>query len=74
MAQDEPTLKGHRLHIAKDGVERQEIIYLTTDQGSMTLLVCGECRLIEAYCNHDKNSWNEDGTKLLCDLCGIDGT
>lgn len=74
MAQDEPTHKGHRAHVATDGVERQEIIYLNTEQGSLILLVCSVCRLIEVHCQHTENSWDSNGEVLTCDLCGIDGT
>lgn len=48
---------------------------VSDEDGEVILLVCEKCPYIATtYCMHKKNSWNEEGTQLTCDLCGIDGT
>jgi hypothetical protein len=47
---------------------------VTVGKNSIYIGACDVCHHVVAQCNHDKNSWNEDGTTLTCDFCGIDGT
>lgn len=35
---------------------------------------CDVCSRLEAYCMHTRNSWDDGGTELTCDFCGVDGT
>lgn len=74
MAQVEPTLKAHNEHVRRDGVETEELTYISTDDGSIILLICPVCHHITTHCLHVNNTWNEEGSQLTCDLCGIDGT
>lgn len=58
-----------------------KIVYLSTDEGSVQLSICEECSHIETLCEHTQNKWvytrnqeDPDEQKLICKLCGIDGT
>jgi len=87
MAAPEPTATAHAAHVAFDGGYTSNMHTLTNENGNaVTLLVCTSCHFIEAQCAHEKNTWFNDaveecpppeyrgGVKLLCDLCGQDGT
>lgn len=76
MADNEPTYKAHQDHVRRSGIERQNVIQITEDEtgSQIILLICPDCHMIETHCLHVSNSWNEDGTQLTCNLCGIDGT
>jgi hypothetical protein len=43
-------------------------------KGDLMLEICEECHEVVAYCEHSKNSWDDEGTVLSCDLCGLDVT
>lgn len=74
MAQNEPTYKGHQEHVKEEGVERQNVTYIDTPDGNLILLICPVCNIIETHCLHVRNSWDDEGKNLTCNLCGIDGT
>lgn len=45
------------------------------EHGVWGVLICNNCgTLVQRECPHVSNSWNEEGTVLTCDNCGIDGT
>lgn len=51
------------------------VVTVSNDNGSVELEICDFCGYIaRTTCDHIKNSWNEEGTRLTCDLCGADGT
>jgi hypothetical protein len=53
----------------------QAIVNIKNDHGSWDVVICVDCGVsTERHCPHELNSWNEDGTILTCDNCGIDGT
>lgn len=66
MADHAPTPKRHAEH----GSFTSKMEFF----GPVELWICEECHFIEAFCMHPKNTWNEEGTSLTCDFCGIDGT
>lgn len=74
MADMEPNEKIHKAHVKETGYWREKIEYVEGESYSIMLLICETCHRIEAHCQHVKNSWNADGSKLTCDFCGIDGT
>lgn len=55
--------------------QTRNILYLFSEQGSVMLEVCADgCGQIQAHCEHEKNTWSPDETRLTCNLCGKDGT
>lgn len=64
----------HDAHIRKNGYGSASITYLWDHRGSVLLEICDDCFCVTAFCEHEKNSWDKDGIKLTCDLCGLDGT
>lgn len=57
------------------------IVYLDNDDGIVQLEICKKCANINAICEHVKNKWvytrnqvNPEEQKLICQLCGADGT
>lgn len=45
------------------------------EHGVWGVLVCNNCGTqVHRECPHVSNSWNEEGSVLTCDNCGIDGT
>lgn len=78
------TTPEHEEHSLRDGgftqqttrvfVERPDPEGVLVVVGWVQVSVCTTCLLVEAQCEHTKSSWNEEGTKLTCNLCGIDGT
>jgi hypothetical protein len=54
----------------------EKVLYFEIPSGTVMVLVCTDewCNHATLYCEHSKNSWNEDKTQLTCDLCGADGT
>lgn len=54
------------------------------DKGWVSIDICSRCQLISTYCHHKKCTWvgepsddlddEEGGERLICDLCGVDGT
>lgn len=69
----EPNLGIHQKHSYPSSSYKVE--YLSNEKGTIEILFCKVCGYSPtAMCEHTKNSWNEEGTKLTCDLCGADGT
>ena len=53
------------------------LLYATVEgKGSIEIEVCAnpECAHIVAMCEHIKCTWNDNGSVLTCDLCGVDAT
>lgn len=67
MAVDVGGAQDHLSH----GSHSLDLLFLNED---IEVWRCDTCFHLEAYCMHVKNSWNEDGTELTCDFCGVDGT
>ena len=67
MAVDVGTDKDHAAH----GSHGLDLVFVNEN---IEVWRCDACFRLEAYCTHVKNSWNEDGTELTCDFCGVDGT
>lgn len=54
------------------------------EKGRVSLTICSLCHLTHAFCHHKKCTWvgepsddlddEEGGERLICDLCGVDGT
>lgn len=74
----EVTRFDHEKHVKEDGGYGElflKVVLLSNTESTGFVRVCNECKLILGFvCDHNKNTWNEDGTKLTCDLCGQDGT
>ena len=73
----EVTKYDHAKHVQKDGgySELQLVVNPGDREIRVIVRVCEQCRFIlGAVCEHTKNTWNEDGTKLTCNFCGQDGT
>ncbi len=64
----------HEAHVRERGYGSGTIRYASSELGTVELEICDECFCVTALCEHEKNSWNDDGTVLTCDLCGVDGT
>lgn len=67
MAEDVGTYEVPNAH----GSYSLDLVFLNDD---IEVWKCDTCSRLEAYCMHTKNSWDEDGTTLTCDFCGVDGT
>ncbi len=63
----------HAVHVRECGYGSATIQYVSNELGTVMLEICDECFHVAAFCEHEKNSWNDDGTVLICDLCGVDG-
>lgn len=51
--------------------------YLENEKGSVEISFCDVCgKALSTLCEHKKNTWQGEGDnqRLLCDLCGADGT
>lgn len=78
----EPTRKAHQRHVEASGLISYTIRRIDNELGSIELEICDSCYYIVTHCLHTKCTWHgeysEDldtgSQKLLCDLCGIDGT
>lgn len=44
------------------------------DEGDLILEICDQCYQLSAWCEHSICKWNEEGTILSCNLCGMDVT
>lgn len=51
-------------------------IEVENDHGVWGVIVCVNCGQLQGgpECPHESSTWNEDGSLLTCDNCGIDGT
>lgn len=67
-------LKEHDDHVAQNGHWSASIVYVESTLGVIQVEQCSECPLMFVRCDHKHNTWNEEGTVLTCDLCGVDGT
>jgi hypothetical protein len=67
-------LKEHDDHRQKNGVASYNVVYMSSYYGSIQIEECSKCGYIIVVCEHIHNEWNEDGTQLICRLCGSDGT
>lgn len=68
-------LKAHEDHVARDGWYRSSVRYESSPLGSVMIEECDAgCGQVAVHCEHQRNTWNADGTVLTCDLCGTDGT
>lgn len=67
MAEDVGTYEVHNAH----GSHGLDLVFFSDD---IEVWKCDTCFHLEAYCTHRKNSWDDDGTTLTCDFCGVDGT
>lgn len=70
------TKANHERHIIEaEGYFVSNVHYLDNDKGSVQVEFCSECGyVVSCICEHEMNTWNEEGTKLTCNLCGADGT
>lgn len=51
------------------------VFEVENEHGIWGVEICTNCgTLVQRECPHVSNSWNEEGTVLTCDNCGIDGT
>lgn len=60
-----------------DGKLVSNIEYLVNKKGSVQVAFCETCGEVTSIrCEHKKNTWlgEEGNQKLICDLCGKDGT
>lgn len=46
----------------------------TRTVGMVAIEVCKTCLYAATTCLHTKSTWRKGGKRLLCDLCGVDGT
>lgn len=63
---------------------QSKVVYVGNEEGDVELEICtnDECaKVIRAKCEHIRNKWvytrnqgDPDEQKLVCDLCGADGT
>jgi hypothetical protein len=61
---------------------QRKIVYFTNHEDSLELEICNDCfKIVETRCEHLRNIWvstcNEEDSeeqKLICMLCGADGT
>lgn len=67
MAEDVGTAKYHWSH----GGHGLDLLFLNEN---IEVWRCDVCHHLEAYCMHTHNSWDDEGTTLTCDFCGVDGT
>lgn len=74
MADNEPTRRAHEKHVKENRHLVQILQYVSNDEGEVMLLICDDCHFMDAVCVHRNCSWNAEGTKLTCNLCGLDGT
>ena len=74
MADPTPSRIDHQRHVDIDGYAEYNVRTIYFDDGSLWIEVCPTCHYVRAKCNHSKNSWTEDGSTLLCNFCGLDGT
>lgn len=59
-----------------------KIVYVSNDEGSVELEICKNCsNILTTTCEHTKNTWvytrneaNPEEQKLICQLCGAEGT
>lgn len=55
-------------------VERH-LVELATPYGIWAHEICAECgEHLRRECPHVRLTWQNDGTALICDNCGVDGT
>ena len=56
-------------------VQRQ-LVEVENEHGVWGLEICVNCGqpVLGPQCPHVHSTWNEEGTVLTCDNCGIDGT
>lgn len=65
----------HDDHVANGpGHISYDVSYLSSGLGRLMIKECDQCGYLIPLCQHEKNTWNEAGTRLTCDLCGEDGT
>ena len=50
------------------------VVYLSSYLGTLELELCDQCPFVKPRCTHENNTWNEAGTQLTCNLCGVGGT
>lgn len=70
MSDPTPTLDLHRSHGSFTPYPRE----LVLPEGSIVLVTCSVCHLVQAICNHDQCEWNSPGTMRRCRLCGFDAS
>ena len=75
MARQAPSLEVHQAHYDTTNFASYTVEYMKNGRGDEVYLeICDQCKYIRASCMHLSNSWNEDGSILTCNFCGIDGT
>lgn len=74
MADATPSLAAHTAHSDANGGHGSDVTYLGEGDDLVMLMICSSCHWIIAECLHKNMLWNEEGTELICQLCGIDGT
>lgn len=67
-------LKEHEEHIKAGRGWRAQTVTLTSILGTIYVEVCETCGYEDVRCAHTKNSWDDHGAQLTCDLCGEDVT
>jgi hypothetical protein len=51
------------------------VVYAENENGTVQLEFCTKCaKPVSVICEHRKNTWNKEETKLTCNFCGADGT
>jgi hypothetical protein len=67
-------LRVHDEHKVTDQVYFLSNWRLMSANGTIEILVCDSCGYITATCIHERNTWNDEGTILSCNMCGADVT
>lgn len=66
-------LAEHDRHTATDIGWSADVLYLESALGTVMIEACDRCPLLFVSCAHEKNVW-EENERLICTLCGADGT
>lgn len=65
----------HREHVRMDGSYQARVVYVSNEDGTVQLEFCTTCaEPVGVLCEHVNNDWKDNGTRLICRLCGADGT
>jgi hypothetical protein len=69
-------LKEHDEHVATDLGWTAEVVYVECYLGTLMIEHCDQCPLMYVTCLHRRNEWEgpKEDQRLICQLCGVDGT
>lgn len=68
-------LRVHDEHEATKGFCILSYWQLSNANGTIDIMVCDDCHhIIAVECIHNRNTWNDEGTILSCNMCGADVT